>query len=234
MKKYKLLKETPESKEGTIFEYREKQEYRGIKNGFPSSLWIPAGYYNEKFIFTGQESAEYFTTNTIEGKPEWFEEVFDNSITLTERQAQIFYSLERFVDSFIVNKEKGSISINRNKEYEIIKEIEGFLTEKIDHPVAREVDNKFHVITADGFYCTDGDKIYGIAIQASGVDQWREQVLPFKTPINESRVWFKDKEKANEYLIANKKCFSLTDIEDEIKLSPTVRIRLEESAKQRI
>ena len=232
MKKYELLKDTPDAKAGSVYEYREIYEYVISPN---EKKVVPAGYYPVGFVFKGQEGFEYFSTDTIENKPEWFKEVFDSGITLTERQAQIFYSLERFVDSFIVNKEKGSISINRNKEYEIIKEIEGLLTETTDHSTKKEVDQtKFTVHTADGFYCTDGDKIYGIAIQASGVDQWREQVLPFKTPINESRVWFKDKEKANEYLIANKKCFSLTDIEDEIKLSPTVRIRLEESAKQRI
>lgn len=230
MKKYRLLKHSIEVKAGTIFVYREKMK----KDMGDHQRWVPAGCCTEDFVFNGQASAPYYEKDVVENTPEWFEEVIDNGIALTERQAHIHYALERFVDSFIVNKEKGSISINRNKEYEIIKEIDSLLVEKVDHSIKKEVDNKFRVKTADGIDCTDGDKIYGIAIQASGVDQWREQVLPFTSPIGESRVWFKDKEKAAEYLIRNKRCFSLTDIEDEIKLSPTVRIRLEELAKKRI
>lgn len=230
MKKYELLKDTPDAKAGSVYEYREIYEYVISPN---EKKVVPAGYYPVGFVFKGQEGFEYFSTDTIENKPEWFKEVFDNGITLTDRQAHIHYALEKFVDDLSVNRD-GSISINRNKEYEIIKEIEGLLTEKTDHSVKKEVDNKFHVMTEDGIDCTDGDKIYGIAIQASGVDQWREQVLPFTSPIGESRKWFYSKERAAEYLIANKKCLSLDDLLSRINMGDVSRNHFVALIKERI
>ena len=55
--------------------------------------------------------------------------------------------------------------------------------------------------------------------------------------MNENRVWFKDKDKANEYLIRNKKVLSLKDLEfliykDLIGINPWNR--LVELAKERI
>lgn len=250
MKKYKLLKDTVEVKAGTIFVYKERMDADMGEH----TRFIPAGYYVEGFVFDGQISAPYYEKSVIENNPEWFEEVKEEVVELTERQEKIQSILDSFVDSFSVNKEKGTISINRNKMVQIIKEIEETDKPQSDEAKARRVivaglksnhaadfdtsnqsdQIKFTVHTEDGFKCTDGDIIYGIAIQASGIDQWREQKLPFKTPIGESRVWFKDKEKANQYLIINKKCLSFSDIMDRVMLSKGSRNRLIQLAKSRI
>lgn len=236
MKKYRLLKDTVEVKAGTLFEYREVQERRV---GDDTLRYIPAGYYVEGFIFDGQLSAPYYEKDVIENNTEWFGEV-NGECEKLRIEEEINNLLDLFVDKFNINKEKNTITTRLFDKEIIVKKIldlikkntnsykeidldaiknsyQEMLNSRIRINTLPEINNNSQeerVIfkTFDDIICTNGDKIYGVAIQASGIDQWREQILPFKTPISESRVWFTNKEEANKYLIGNKRVFSYNDI----------------------
>lgn len=90
-------------------------------------------------------------------------------------------------------------------------------------------------ITSDSVVCSNGDKVYGISLQASGNDKWREQVLPFKgMPIGQNRVWFSTKEKANEYLIENSSIFSIKELYSLLFLNSSQYSYLTKIAKEKI
>lgn len=221
MKKYRLIKDYPGIKIGAIAVYNEKENIYDID----------PKYITGDNFFPRKDLPVNIYKPMVENNTEWFEEIFEP----TEKQIKIQELLENVIDKFEVNKEKGSIKIKQIYLDHFSKNVESLFNE--DHlkgEVKTTPEAKFRVKTEDGFDCTDGDRIYGIAIQASGVDQWREEILPFKTPISENRVWFKNKEKANEYLIAYKPCLTLAEVANRVCLAEISINYFKEIIKSRI
>jgi hypothetical protein len=281
-KKYKLLKDTVEAKEGSIFKYSDK---------LVGSISRSKGYWLENPLPEGHLQL-FYTVESVENNPEWFKEIEER----TDLQIKLGILLEKYVDSFQINKEKGSISVpqvtidrlienvtNTVKELEPIKEkislslkaqpitdkdreeiekalsagpilgISGMILEEEEErryqSYLRRINESFNFksdvekwreepkvvfTTHDGICCIDGAKIYGICLHAIGPDQWREVVLPFKSIPGENRVWFDSKDKANDYLIRNKKCLSIDDITDRVYLEAISINHFKKLVKERI
>lgn len=83
--------------------------------------------------------------------------------------------------------------------------------EKVKQPVVL-------FVTEDNFEVFAGDKVYGVAIQASSSDVIREKVLPFhqlnglKDGVPVNRKWFKEMDNAMEYAVINTPVLSVNNV----------------------
>ena len=198
--------------------YKVLKDINALKQGdvLISQCLDISPWTNLKYIYIHKRTRIVLLKEFVENSPECFELIIDNKNVIEDEFNELYISKSSY-----------------EKLYKIKLQIDNELFKRT---VVESENNKTIVTTKDGFNCTDGDIIYGIALQASGIDQWREVKLPFKTTMNEARVWFKSKEKANEYLIENKKVFSITDISIALREFPLVNFKkfFIEEAKKRI
>lgn len=135
---------------------------------------------------------------------EWFERLEEEAIKRGLVKGVKFNSAWSF-NSFEIDGFK-LIKLNLMSEKGCLMDSE---TGKWATPI---IEKKPILITKDGVDCFENDVVYGVALQASGNDRLIKKKLPFNFRDITNRFWFKDENKAKEYIELNEKKYSLNDV----------------------